>query len=55
MKLSAKCYACIYCKQCDKEQELKCRDMNYALFTTDADKKMCDLMGCGDETEMEEN
>ena len=52
MKQNAKCYICVYCQECDKVQELKCRNMNYALFTTEEQKRMCDLMGCG---EVEEN
>ena len=55
MKISTKCYLCIYCRQCDINQEMKCREMDYALFTTEADKEMCDLMGCGNEDEVEEN
>jgi hypothetical protein len=46
MKLNPKCYACVYCQQCDKEQEQKCRKLNYALFTTEEQKQMCELM-CG--------
>ena len=50
MKKSALCYGCIYCKECDKTQEEKCRERGYMLFTTDADKAMCDLM-CGEAEE----
>lgn len=46
MKENVKCYICIYCQNCNKEQEQKCSKMNYALFTTEDDKKLCDLM-CG--------
>ena len=55
MRLNPKCYACAYCQQCDKEQELKCREMNYALFTTKEQQKMCELMcgGVEDDTEMD--
>ena len=49
MKISAKCYACAYCQQCNKEQEEKCRNLGYILFTTETQKLMCDLMGCNDE------
>ena len=56
MRLSALCYGCVYCRQCDKEQEQKCRNLDYALFTTDEQKQMCQLM-CGgieeDDTEMD--
>ena len=40
MKLNPRCYACVYCQQCDKEQEEKCRNLKYALFTTEEDKKL---------------
>jgi hypothetical protein len=46
MKPIAKCYICVYCQQCDKKQQEKCKSLNYILFTTDEQKKMCDLM-CG--------
>ena len=46
MKKNANCYGCIYCQTCDKENELKCESRNYILFTTEEDKKLCDLM-CG--------
>ena len=54
MKQNLRCYACIYCATCDKEQEEKCTNMNYALFTTENDTKMCDLMGCGEIQEDED-
>ena len=46
MKKSIKCYICIYCQNCSKEQEERCSKMDYALFATEDDKKLCDLMGC---------
>ena len=46
MKSSTRCYICAYCQQCDKEQEEKCKEQDYILFTTEEQKKMCDLM-CG--------
>lgn len=55
MKNSPRCYACVYCQTCDKEQELKCLEQNYILFTTKEEKEMCDLMGCVDETDMEKD
>lgn len=54
MRLNPKCYACTYFKQCDKEQEMKCRELNYILFTTEEQSQLCDIM-CGrveDETEV---
>ena len=48
MKQNLRCYACIYCAMCDKEQEEKCANMNYTLFATENDIRMCELMGCGD-------
>ena len=55
MKNSPKCYACAYCQMCDKENELKCASKNYILFTTEEQKKMCDLMGCGEVEEDDNN
>ena len=46
MKISARCYGCVYCQMCDKEQELKCANEHYILFTTKEDEMLCDLM-CG--------
>lgn len=53
MKQNVKCYICAYCQQCDKEQELKCKEMNYILFTTEEQQKMCKLMCGGIENESE--
>ena len=53
MKKSVICYMCAWCRQCDKENEKKCTEMNYALFATEQEKEMCDLM-CG-EVEEDEN
>ena len=47
MKISARCYGCVYCQMCDKEQEQKCANEHYILFTTEQQAKMCDLM-CGE-------
>jgi hypothetical protein len=47
MKKSIKCYICIYCQNCSKEQEERCAKMDYALFTTEDDKKLCELI-CGE-------
>lgn len=56
MKKSPKCYACIYCQTCDKENELKCESRDYILFTTEEEKQLCDLMGCNNiEVDNEEN
>lgn len=52
MKQNAKCYICAYCQQCNKEQEEKCKSKDYILFTTEEQKKMCDLM-CGEVEEDE--
>lgn len=58
MRKNVRCYACIYCRTCDKKQEEKCSRLDYALLTTPHDKEMCDLL-CGkaeeDDDEMEEN
>lgn len=53
MKQNAKCYICAYCQQCNKEQEEKCKKLNYVLFTTAEQKQMCDLMGCNEVEEDE--
>ena len=53
MKDNLRCYACIYCQTCDKEQELKCANEHYILFTTEEQKQLCDLM-CG-EAEVEDD
>lgn len=47
MKENPKCYMCIYCRQCDKEQEKKCKELKYILFATEEDEKLCNLM-CGE-------
>ena len=44
MKKNVKCYICIYCQNCSKEQEQKCRKLNYALFTTEEQKQLCELI-----------
>lgn len=46
MKMNPQCYICVHCRQCDKEQEKKCREMKYILFTTEAESQLCDIM-CG--------
>lgn len=46
MKNCARCYACVYCQTCDKENELKCASQHYIMFTTEEQAKLCDLM-CG--------
>ena len=52
MRSNPKCYICVYCSQCNKVQEEKCEKMDYALFTTEEQKKMCDLMCGGAEDEV---
>lgn len=56
MKMNPQCYICVHCRQCDKEQEMKCRELNYILFTTEEQNQLCDIM-CGkvdeDESEMD--
>ena len=47
MKISARCYGCVYCQMCDKEQEQECANEHYIFFTTDAQKKLYDLL-CGE-------
>lgn len=49
MMKNAKCYGCIYFNQCknDSELESKCAQYDYALFATEADKALCDMM-CGE-------
>lgn len=54
IKQNLRCYACVYCSTCDKEQEEKCANMNYTLFATENDIRMCELMGCGDIQEDED-
>ena len=46
MKQNSRCYGCVYCQTCDKEQEQKCANEHYILFTTETQAKMCELMGC---------
>ena len=46
MKMNPQCYICVHCRQCDKEQEKKCRELKYILFTTEEQSQLCDLM-CG--------
>lgn len=53
MKNSPRCYACVYCQMCDKEQEQKCASQHYIMFTTEEQAKLCDLM-CG-EAEIEDD
>ena len=48
MKQNLRCYACVYCPTCDKEQEEKCVKENYMLFATKDDIRLCELMGCGE-------
>ena len=52
MKQNSRCYGCVYCQTCDKEQEQKCANEHYILFTTEQQARMCELMGC---YEVEEN
>lgn len=47
MKMNPRCYSCIYCQTCTKEQEEKCKEVNYILLTTKEAKELCDLM-CGE-------
>lgn len=47
MKQNSRCYGCVYCQMCDKEQEQKCANEHYILFTTEQQAKLCDLM-CGE-------
>ncbi len=57
MKKNVECYTCVYCQTCDKVQEEKCAELNYALLTTEEAKELCDLM-CGtgeDDDSLEEN
>ena len=51
MKKNSRCYGCVYCQTCDKEQEQKCANEHYILFTTEKQKELCDLI-CG---EIEDN
>lgn len=54
MKKCAICYGCIYCQTCDEKQEKKCEEKGYILYTTDAQKELCDLM-CGKAEENDDN
>lgn len=47
MKNSPRCYACVYCQTCDKENELRCASQHYIMFTTEEQAELCDLM-CGE-------
>ena len=53
MKQNLRCYACVYCLTCDEEQEKKCANENYMLFTTKDDVRLCELM-CGEPQEDED-
>ena len=53
MKNLPRCYACVYCQTCDKENELKCASQHYIMFTTKEQAELCDLM-CG-EAEVEDD
>ena len=55
MKENPQCYICVHCQQCDKIQETKCKELNYILFTTEEESQLCDLMGCYEEVEEDEN
>ena len=55
MKQNPQCYICVHCQQCDKIQEAKCKELNYILFTTEEQSQLCDLMGCYEEVEEDEN
>ena len=44
MKNSPRCYGCVYCQMCDKENELKCASQHYIMFTTEEQAELCDLM-----------
>ena len=46
MRISTLCYGCVYCQTCDKDQEQKCANEHYILFTTEEQAKICELMGC---------
>ena len=47
MKINSRCYGCVYCQTCDKEQELLCANEHYIMFTTEEQEKLCSLM-CGE-------
>lgn len=46
MKQNVKCYSCVFCRLCDENIEKRCSEDNYLLYTTQEDKKLCDLL-CG--------
>lgn len=54
MKQNSRCYGCVYCQMCDKEQEQKCASKEYILFTTEAQKRLCDLI-CGEIEKNDDN
>ena len=39
MKQNSRCYGCVYCQTCDKEQERYCASEHYIMFTTEEQKK----------------
>ena len=47
MKQNSRCYGCAYCQMCDKEQKQRCASQHYIMFTTEEQKKLCDLI-CGE-------
>lgn len=55
MKISPKCYACVYCQTCDKKNEERCASQNYIMFTTEEQKELCDLMCGNGEIEDDDN
>ena len=44
MKMNSRCYGCVYCQTCDKENEEECASQNYIMFTTEEQKELCNLM-----------
>ena len=53
MKMNSRCYGCVFCQSCDKENEEKCASQHYIMFTTEEQAELCDLM-CG-EAEVEDD
>ena len=54
MKMNSRCYGCVFCQSCDKENEKKCASQHYIMFTTKEQKDLCDLM-CGEVEENDDN
>lgn len=55
MKMNSRCYGCVFCQSCDKENEEKCASQHYIMFTTEEQKELCDLICGNGEIEDDDN